>query len=59
MDGLLGVTAEATLKCIASRLAEKWKEPYSLTYKYVNIRVAINLVWATHRCNQGGSVLAS
>ena len=29
VDGLLGVEAKATLKRIASRLASKWKQPYS------------------------------
>ena len=29
VDGLLGVEVEATLKCIASHLATKWKGSYS------------------------------
>ena len=57
--GLLGVEAEATLKHIASRLAQKWKEPYSCTCRYVKSRVEINLAWATHRCIRGGRFLAS
>ena len=57
-DGLLGVEAAATLKRIASRLAKKWRQPYSRTYVYVNSRVAITLVWATHWCIRGSRVLA-
>ena len=48
VDGLLGVEATATLKRIASRLATKWKQPYSKTCGYVKSRVAITLVRATH-----------
>ena len=31
VDGLIRVEVEATLKCLSSRLAKKWKEPYSHT----------------------------
>ena len=50
VDGLLGVEATASLKRIASRLATKWRKPYSKTCGYVRSRVTINLVHATHRC---------
>ena len=50
VDGLLGVEATATLKRIASRLATKWKQPYSKTCGYIKSRVAITLVRATHHC---------
>ena len=53
VDGLLNLEAEATLKHKASRLATKWKQPYLRTWVYVNIRVAITLVRATHCCIQG------
>ena len=49
-DGILGVEAMATLKRISSRLASKWKQPYLKTCGYVNSRIAITLVRATHRC---------
>ena len=58
MDGLLGVEATATLKRTASRLATKWRQPYSKTCGYVKSRVAINLVRATHRCLRGFRVPA-
>ena len=35
VDVFLRVKAEATLKRIASRLVQKWKEPYSCTCRYV------------------------
>ena len=50
MDGLLEVEATANLKRIASRLATKWRHPYSRTCGYVKSRVEITLVRATHRC---------
>ena len=50
VDGLLGVEATALLKRIASRLATKWRQPYSKTCGYVTSRAAITLVRATHRC---------
>ena len=57
-DRLLGVEETATLKRIASRLATKWKQPYSKTCGYVKSRVAITLVRATHRCIRGSRVPA-
>ena len=44
VDRLLGVEATATLKRIASRLATKWRQPYSKKCGYVMCRVAITLV---------------
>ena len=58
VDGLLGVEATANLKRIASRLATKWRQPYSKTFGYVKSRVAITLVRATHRCLRGSWVPA-
>ena len=58
VDGLLGVEATATLKRIASRLATKWRQPYSKTCGYVKSRFAITLVRATHRCLRGSRVPA-
>ena len=56
VDRLMGVEATATLKRIASRLATKWRQPYSRTWGYVKSTVAINLVRATHRCIRGSMV---
>ena len=53
VDGQLGVEAAATLKGIASRLATKWQQPYPRTCKYVNSRISVTVVWATHRYIRG------
>ena len=44
MEGLFGVQAEAKLKQVASRLATKWKHPYSCMCRYVKSGVTITLV---------------
>ena len=41
------------MKRLASRLATKWKQPYSKTCGYAKIRIAITLVHPTHCCIQG------
>ena len=56
VDGMLGVEATDTLKRIASRLATKWRQPYSKTCGYIKSRVATTLVRATHRCLCGSRV---
>ena len=48
VNGLLGVEATATLKRLASRLATKWKQPYSKTCGYIKSRIVITLVQSTH-----------
>ena len=58
VDGLMGMEATDTLKSIAIRLATKWRKPCLRTCGYVNSRVAITLVQATHRCIQGSRVPA-
>ena len=49
VDALLSVEGTYTLKRIPSSLTKKWRQPYSRTYGYVKIKVAITLVLATHR----------
>ena len=53
VDRLLGLEAAANLKRIFSRLATKWRQPYSKMCGYVKSRVAITLVRATHHCLRG------
>ena len=53
VDGLLGVKSIATLKRMPSCIAKKWRQPYSRTCVYVNIRTATNLVRTTQRCIRG------
>ena len=59
VDSLLGVEAEATLKCIASHLATKWEGSYSSTYGYMKSRLAITIVRATQRFICGSMVSES
>ena len=56
VDGLLGVEATANLKTLASRLDTKWRQTYSKTCGYANIRISNNLVRATHRFIRGSRV---
>ena len=58
VDGITGVEETATLNSISSHLATKWRQPYSRACIYVNIRVIITLVQATHRCIRGSRVPA-
>ena len=53
MHGLLRAELEATMKYIAIFLTTKQKQPYYRTRGYINIRVAIILVHATHCYIQG------
>ena len=57
VDGFLGVEVTATLKMLDSRLATKWRQPYSRTCGNVKSSNAITLVRATHRCIRGSRVL--
>ena len=57
VDGFLGVEATETLKRLGSRLATKWRQPYSKMCGYVKSRIAITFVRATHHCIRGSRVL--
>ena len=48
VDGIMEGEAADTLKRIASHLATKWLKPYLRMCEYVNIRIVITLVQATH-----------
>ena len=56
VEGLLGVEAEATLKCISSRLTTKWKYPYSRSYGYVNSRAEITFAIEIYCCIRGSQL---
>ena len=57
-DGLLGKEAEAAIKQIASKLAVKWKRPYSHVCGHLKARMGITIVRATHMCLRGSRVPA-
>ena len=49
-DGLLGKESRTLLKKLSALLAEKWEKPYSEICGYVNARMSIAIVRATHLC---------
>jgi hypothetical protein len=58
-DGLIGREAKVILKVLASRLAEKTGKPYSELCGYVNARMSIAIVRATHLCLRGSRIPTS
>ncbi len=58
-DGLLGKEAKTLLKKLSSVLSEKWGKSYSEVCGYVNARMSIAIVRATHLCLRGSRVPAS
>jgi hypothetical protein len=58
-DGLIGIEAQTMLKKLSARLAEKSGKPYSEVCGYVNARMSIAIVRATHLCLRGSRVPTS
>ena len=58
-DGLKGKEAKAFLKRLSVLLAKKWQKPYSVVCGYINVRISIAIVRATHLCLRGSRVPAS
>ena len=59
-DGLIGKEAKTLLKRISALLAKKWdNKPYSVVCGYVNSRMSIAIVRASHLCLRGSRVPAS
>jgi hypothetical protein len=58
-DGLLGKEAACVLKELSTRLAKKWEKPYSVVRGYVNARMSIAIVRATHLCLRGSRIPTS
>ena len=56
VSGLLGKEAKAYNKRIAALLAQKWNTPYSVTCGYVNARMSVAILRATHLCIRGSRV---
>ncbi len=55
-DGLLGKESRTLLKKLSALLAEKWEKPYSEICGYVNARMSIAMVRATHFCLRGSRI---
>ena len=58
-DGLKGKEATAFLKRLSILLARKWQKPYSVVCGYINMRISIAIVRATHLCLRGSRVPVS
>ena len=58
-DGLLGKEAKALLQRLSALLAAKWQKPYAEVCGYVNARMSIAIVRATHLCLRGSRVPTS
>ncbi len=58
-DGLLGKESRTLLKKLSALLAEKWEKPYSEICGYVNARMSIAMVRATHLCLRGSRIPTS
>jgi hypothetical protein len=58
-DDLLGKEAKCLLKALPIKLAEKWEKPYAVVRGYVNARMSIAIVRATHICLRGSCIPSS
>jgi hypothetical protein len=58
-DSLVRRKAKELLKQLSLRLSDKWEQPYSVVRGFVNARISIAIVCATHLCLQGSRVSAS
>ncbi len=58
-DGILGEEAQAVLRQLASQLSKRWSRPYSAVRGYVNARLSLALVRASHLCLRGSRVPTS
>ena len=58
-DGLIGKEAKTLLKKLSTLLAEKWGKSYAEVCGYVNARMSIAIVRATHLCLRGSRVSSS
>jgi hypothetical protein len=56
VDGMLGREAKTFAKRLAAKLANKWEKSYSQVCGYVNARLSIAIVRATHLCMRGSRV---
>jgi len=58
-DGLIGKEGKTVLKRLSALIAEKWDKPYSEVCGYVNAKMSIAIVRATHLCLRGSRVPTS
>jgi hypothetical protein len=58
-DGLLRKEVKCLLKKLSTALADKWEKPYAMVRGYVNARMNIAVVRATHICLRGSRIPTS
>ena len=58
VDGMLGYEANNLIKCIAKKLADKWKFPCSVVCGLIRSRMSIAIARAAHLCIRGSRVSA-
>jgi hypothetical protein len=59
VDRLLGRKAPTFAKQLAAKLMKKWQRSYSQTCGYVNARLSIAIIQATHLCLRGSRIPTS
>ena len=52
-DGCLGEAAEAFLKRLGRRLAEKWQRAYSQVFGFIKARMSVAILRASSQCLRG------
>ncbi len=55
-DGMLGKEAKALIRCLASRIAEKYNQTYSHVCGVLRARISIAIVRASHMCLRGSRI---
>ncbi len=58
-DGMAAKEAKAFLQHLSAMIAKKWNKPYSQVCGYVNARMSIAIVRATHMCLRGSRIPSS
>jgi hypothetical protein len=59
MFDLIGKEAKCLLEALSIKLAEEWDKPYAVVRGYVNVRMSIAIVRATHICLRGCRIPSS
>ena len=56
IDGQMGEEAKSFVKRLSHMLSDKWQKPYSQIRGYVNAKISIACLRATHLCLRGSRV---
>ena len=55
-DGMIGKESKLLLKKLSALLSEKWEKPYLEVCGFINARMSIAIVRATHLCLRGSRI---